>query len=123
LLINRAANPSRSSTRIAKLSGKVYQALNTCCTPKADSKYLEYVLAQDHPVKRDKRQELVAIANRRVNGVLEEIPLIGNLSNRSAYEYTEEDVRKINRALQRELEVMHAKFEGPGKGVDTDFSL
>ena len=74
-------------------------------------------------VKRDKRQKFVEIASRRVNGVIRDIRLIGNLSNRSAYEYTEEDVKKITKALQRELDAMRARFEGPGKGVDPDFSL
>ncbi len=80
-------------------------------------------MTQENPAKRNKRQKFVDIATRRVNGVIKEIRLIGNLSNRSAYEYTEEDVRKITKALQRELDVMRARFEGPGKGVDPDFSL
>lgn len=49
-----------------------------------------------------------------------EIPLIGNLSNRAAYDYTEEDARKITKALLKELDVMRARFEGSGKGI---FSL
>ncbi|MBW7924735.1 MAG: hypothetical protein H3C59_08325 [Burkholderiaceae bacterium] len=89
----------------------------------ANAKYLEYVVDRAKPVKRDKRQKFVEIATRRVNGVIREIRLIGNLSNRSAYEYSEEDVRKIAKALQRELDAMRARFEGPGKGVDPDFSL
>lgn len=74
-------------------------------------------------IKRNKRQKFVDIATRRVNRVIKEIRLIGNLSNRSAYEYTDEDVRKIAKALQRELDAMRARFEGPGKGIDPDFSL
>jgi hypothetical protein len=77
----------------------------------------------DASLKRNKRQKFVDIATRRVNGVIKEIRLIGNLSNRSAYEFTEEDVRKITKALQRELDSMKARFEGPGKGIDPDFSL
>ena len=84
---------------------------------------MESVVTAAASVKRDKRQKFVDIATRRVNGVIKEIRLIGNLSNRSAYEYTEEDVRKITKALQRELDAMRARFEGPGKGIDPDFSL
>lgn len=91
-----------------------------------NAKYLENVMntsSLDVKKKRDKRQRFVDIATRRVNGVIKEIRLIGNLSNRSAYEYTEEDVRKITKALQRELDAMKTRFEGSGKGVDPAFSL
>lgn len=72
---------------------------------------------------RDKRKKFEEIATRRVNRVIKEIRLIGNLSNRSAYEFTEDDIRKIGKALQRELDVMKSRFDGPGKGSDSDFSL
>jgi hypothetical protein len=72
---------------------------------------------------RDKRKKFEDIAVRRVNRVIKEIRLIGNLSNRSSYEYSDEDVRKIVKALQRELEAVKARFEGPGKGADSAFSL
>jgi hypothetical protein len=72
---------------------------------------------------RDRRQKFVEIATRRVNGVIKEIRLIGNLSNRSAYEYSEEDIKKITRALQKELDAMRARFESPGKGGEAEFKL
>ena len=74
-------------------------------------------------VKRDRRKKFEDIAVRRVNRVIKEIRLIGNLSNRSAYEYTEEDVRKITKVLQRELDGMKSRFDGPGKGAEPIFSL
>jgi hypothetical protein len=72
---------------------------------------------------RDKRAKFVEIASRRVNRVIKEIRLISNLSNRSAYEYTEDDAKKIARALQRELDVMKARFDGSGRGDDNEFTL
>jgi hypothetical protein len=72
---------------------------------------------------RNKRKKFEDIAIRRVNKVIKEIRLIGNLSNRSSYEYTEEDVKKIVKALQREVDAVKARFEGPGKGTDLVFSL
>lgn len=74
-------------------------------------------------MNRDKRVKFVDLANSRVNRTLKDIRLIGNLSNRSAYEYTEEDVRKIVRALQREIDVMRGRFGSTGGGGDSDFSL
>lgn len=72
---------------------------------------------------RNKRKKFEDIAVRRVNRVIKEIRLIGNLSNRSSYEYSEEDVKKIVKALQREVDAVKARFEGPGKGADPVFSL
>jgi hypothetical protein len=72
---------------------------------------------------RDKRGKFVALAINRVNRTVKDLRLIGNLSNRSAYEYTEEDVRKIVRTVQREVDSMKARFGGGGQGADNEFSL
>ena len=72
---------------------------------------------------RDKRGKFVELANNRVNRTVKDIRLIGNLSNRSAYEYTEDDVRKIAKTLQKELDLMKLRFAGGGQGSDGEFSL
>ncbi len=72
---------------------------------------------------RDRRGKFVEIATRRVNRTIREIRLISNLSNTAAYEYTQEDVRKILRALQKEIDLMRTRFEGTGKGADSSFTL
>jgi hypothetical protein len=64
-----------------------------------------------------KRDNFVRLVEQRVNRALREIRLIGNLSNRSAYSSTDEDVKKIFRALQKELDTAKARFgEGEGAG-------
>jgi hypothetical protein len=72
---------------------------------------------------RDRRAKFIELANNRVNRTLRDMRLIGNLSNKSAYDYNEEDVRRIIRALQRELESVKARFGGPGAGGHSEFSL
>jgi hypothetical protein len=72
---------------------------------------------------RDKRGKFVELATNRVSRTIKDLRLIGNLSNRSAYEYTEDDVRKIVKTLQRELDVMKLRFAGGAQGADRDFSL
>jgi len=71
---------------------------------------------------RDKRERFVALANARVTKAIKTIRLVGNLSNRSAYEYNEDDARKIIRALAREVEGIRVRFEG-GASTDTEFRL
>lgn len=77
----------------------------------------------DEPMARDKRAKFVELANNRVNRSLKDIRLIGNLSNKSAYDYTDEDVRKIIRALQREVESVRGRFGVGGAGGDAEFTL
>ena len=72
---------------------------------------------------RDKRGKFIELATNRVNRTVKDIRLIGNLSNRSAYEYSEEDVKKIARTLQRELVLMKLRFAGGSQGGDGEFSL
>lgn len=75
------------------------------------------------PLGRDRRKKFVELATKRVNRTLNDLRLIGNLSNRAAYEFTDEDARKIVRALQRELDLLKTKFSGTGGASDADFSL
>lgn len=70
-----------------------------------------------------RRNKFVELATKRVNRAIKDLRLIGNLSNRSAYEYTEEDVRKIVRALQREIDAMKTRFAGPGDASENEFRL
>jgi len=57
------------------------------------------------------RQKFVELANKRVSKALHDIQLIGNLSNRSNYHYTEEDVAKMFRALNSELRACRKRFD------------
>ncbi len=57
------------------------------------------------------REKFVRLANNRVSSALKAISLIGNLSNRSNYDYTEEDVTKIFRALNEGIQIARRRFE------------
>ena len=59
---------------------------------------------------RDKRKKFVELAEARVNRAVRDIRLIGNLSNRGSYEYSEKDVREIFKALQKELDAAKSRF-------------
>jgi hypothetical protein len=72
---------------------------------------------------RDKRKKFIQLAEARVARALNDIRLIGNLSNRSAYTYGDDDVRKIFRALQKELDVAKSRFGGEAGSRETEFRL
>lgn len=59
-----------------------------------------------------KRTKFVELAEARVNRTLKDLQLIGNLSNRSAYEFTDADIRKIFAALQKGIETAKGRFGG-----------
>ena len=61
------------------------------------------------------RGKFVQLAKKRVSKALNDIRLIGNLSNRSNYDYTDEDVAKIFRALSDEMSACRKKFEVASK--------
>lgn len=73
--------------------------------------------------QRDRRAKFVELAENRVNRTIKDLRLIGNLSNRSAYEFTEEDVRKIFRVLQKELESAKGRFSQGGKSDSDGFRI
>lgn len=69
-----------------------------------------------------KRSNFVRLAEGRVKRALNDIRLIGNLSNRGAYSFTEDDVKKMFKVLQRELDQARSRF-GEGESTAADFKL
>lgn len=63
----------------------------------------------------NKRDKFVELAEKRVNNTLKNIQLIGNLANTSNYDYTEEDVRKIFKAIKDEISMCEIKFKNKTK--------
>ena len=57
------------------------------------------------PEERFKR-----IAALRTNAVLDKLRILGNLSNRQMYSYSEEDVNKIFSAINKQVKEIRAKF-------------
>lgn len=50
------------------------------------------------------------LATQRTNAALDKLRLISNLSNKSNYEYTEEDLRKIFSAIDIQIKAVKLKF-------------
>lgn len=66
------------------------------------------------------RERFVRLAESRVNNALNTIRLIGNLSNRGNYVYSDKDVQRIFSALDNELKAARGRF---GKGDGCGASL
>ena len=72
---------------------------------------------------RDKRKKFVELAEKRVNRLLKDIRLVGNLSNRSNYSFSEEDIRKIFTAIDNEMRATRKRFDSSGSSDETTFKL
>ena len=59
----------------------------------------------------ERRDKFVKLAESRTNNAIKQIKLIGNLSNRGNYSYTEKDVDKIYNALQKEIKLMRSRYD------------
>jgi hypothetical protein len=57
-----------------------------------------------------KSERFKRLAAKRTNEMLEKIRIIGNCSNKSSYEYTEEEVNKIFSEIDKQLKLTKAKF-------------
>ena len=72
---------------------------------------------------KSKREKFVDLANKRVTSAIDKIRLIGNLSDRRFYEYSEKDSKQIIDALSKELNSVKSKFQNNAKKKDKEFSL
>jgi hypothetical protein len=62
-----------------------------------------------------KSEAFKRLATKRTNAVLERLRILGHCANPQLYEYSEEDVNKIFRAIERELKAVKAKFQNSTK--------
>jgi len=74
-------------------------------------------------VREADRQKFIELAQKRVRRALKDMKLIGNLSNRSNYSYTDEDAKKIYKALKNAVEDVKARFDRNGDDEDIEFNL
>lgn len=70
-----------------------------------------------------KKQNFKRLAEARTEKVLQTLDLIGNLSNKSFYEYTDEEVEKIFNAISMSVETNKSKFNKNNKKEKRRFTL
>jgi len=62
-------------------------------------------------LESEKQIKFKKYANLRLNNALRAIRLIGNLSNKNAYEFTEDQVKTINNELTKAILETKKRFE------------
>lgn len=69
---------------------------------------------------KDKKSKFLELAKLRVNKTIKSIQLIGNLSNKSHYSYSNEEVSQIMSALDKEIRLVKEKFKNTKKSTKKD---
>jgi hypothetical protein len=59
----------------------------------------------------EKRKRFEKIAGNRVQFILDKLDLLGNCSNRSNYEYSDEDVKKMFSTIKSRLNQIEVLFK------------
>lgn len=85
--------------------------------------------ARDEPPGRsvqkvhNKREKFVELGEKRTANAIRALRVIGKLSNKAHYEYTEQDVKKIVGALNQEIDDLKLLFAKNGKRSPIQFKL
>jgi len=78
---------------------------------------------KDAPTKVGKREKFVELAENRTINAIKAIRVIGKLGNKNAYQFDENDVQKIVKALTKEVEALKARMSTTGGKESVDFKL
>ena len=70
-----------------------------------------------------KREKFLELANKRMTNALHQIEIVGNLSNRSAYEYDKKDAAKIIKVLEESVADVKRRFNSPTGKQRPSFNL
>lgn len=74
-------------------------------------------------MRETKRERFIRLAEARTNKILDMLKLLGNCSNKSNYDYSEDDVKKIFAAIDKETKNAKAKFNGSDTQKEDRFTL
>lgn len=69
-----------------------------------------------------KNAKFKRIASARTNVILKRIRILGNCSNKSVYEYTDDEIKTIFDAIEKELHQTRSRFEKQKK-TEIEFKL
>jgi len=70
-----------------------------------------------------KRDRFLTVASRRVQNVLDHMDNLSKCSNKSTYEYDEEDVRKMMGAINNQIKMLNNAFSANKKAGKQTFEF
>jgi len=66
-------------------------------------------------VASPRRERFLRLASARTNAVMDKLDILGNCSNKQAYDYTGEDIERVFSALLKKVRETKARFDGRKK--------
>lgn len=72
-----------------------------------------YIIHMTNEISGSKRERFKRLGVYRTNEVLKKLRVLGNCANRSAYEYSEDEVNKIFSEIERNVKETKSKFHYP----------
>ena len=73
--------------------------------------------------RETKREKFVRLAEARTNKIIDMLQLLGNCSNSSTYDYTQQDVDKIFAPIESEVKEAKKKFNRIESKKSSRFTL
>ena len=70
-----------------------------------------------------KRDRFKNVAGRRIQKVLDDLESLSKCANKSTYEYTEEEVRKMMRAIRDKVRFLDVAFSSGSKSGKQTFEF
>lgn len=70
-----------------------------------------------------KKERFKNVAGRRVQKVLDDLESLSKCANRSTYEYSDEDVKKMMSAINTQLAILKAAFSANSKSGKQTFEF
>lgn len=69
-------------------------------------------------ISQNKRERFKRLAATRTNEVLKRVKILSNCANRSAYDYSEEEIVKIFSAIEKSIKEARSKFYFPNQKIN-----
>ena len=70
-----------------------------------------------------KRDRFISVAGRRIQKVLDDLESLSKCANKSTYEYSDEEVRKMLRAINEKVLLVKAAFSANSKSGKQTFEF
>ena len=70
-----------------------------------------------------KKDRFKNVAGRRIQKVLDDLESLSKCANKSTYEYTEEEVRKMMRAIKEKVKFLDVAFNSGAKSGKQTFEF
>ena len=70
-----------------------------------------------------KRERFINVAGRRVQKVLDDIDSLSKCANKSTYEYSDEEVKKMMKAINDKVLLLKASFNASSKSGKQTFEF